>query len=71
MPRQPKPYFRVTVYQMHGSLSSAALIRAKYLDRPEFEVQNVRVGVRDGIFVRGSPKYRSGTLGFARGWLGA
>ncbi len=54
MPRQPNPYFRVTVYQLHGPLSSETLIRAKYLDSPDFATQEVQIAGRDSLFVRGS-----------------
>jgi uncharacterized protein (TIGR04141 family) len=54
MPRTPKPYFRVTVYQLLGTLSSEGLIRAKYVSRPEFDSAVVSVGDREGLLVKGS-----------------
>jgi uncharacterized protein (TIGR04141 family) len=54
MPRQPNPYFRVTVYLLHGSVSSDNLIRAKYLERPEFQTHSVQIGGRDALFVKGT-----------------
>jgi uncharacterized protein (TIGR04141 family) len=54
VPRRPNPYTRVSIYQVAGALDPHDVLRAGYLDRDGFAIEQVDVGGREGFFIGGS-----------------
>jgi uncharacterized protein (TIGR04141 family) len=54
VPRQPSPYTRVSIYQVEGRVDPYDVLRTAYLDRDEFDIEEVEVGGRSGYFIGGA-----------------